>query len=436
MTTNFPHHGLTEVADRPAHPREGTAASARPVGALERLFYRYAESNPVHFSIVAEFDVILDENRVRTALDAVQRRHPLLRVCVDDHRSTRLGFRLAPHAGQIPLDVQHRDDAGWTSAAADDLARPFDRSTAPLMRATLVSAPDSSALLLTLDHTIADGISSVHLVDDLLTVLNGGQLAPLSLPPAQEEMIAQLLQPPVQFPPHDAPTPDPRMGVQSSVRPFDGAPPNLHTVTIELADTARLVQRCRAERTTVHAAVVTAASHVRGALYGEDYVRVLSPINFRPLIGAGGDCAAYFSCACTGMDPAALSFWDQARALTAEFAVARSAPGIQMASAAIQHFVPVDADLAAAQEFFTTTAPWDLLISNLGVQNLDGVGPIRPTALWGPIVRSHIEGDAGTGVLTYEGRLRMISCGYTEAPEYLDGVVALLNDMSRDDRLG
>ncbi|GAB7068635.1 condensation domain-containing protein [Mycolicibacterium hodleri] len=409
--------------------------SIRPIGALERQFYRYAESNPVHFSIVAEFDVALDEDQLRAALDAVQGRHPLLRASVDDHPSTRLGFYQPPHVGQIPLDVHHRVDAGWTSAAADDLARPFDRSTAPLMRATLVLAPDSSALLLTLDHTIADGISSVNIVDDLLTVLNGGQLTPLPVPPAQEDMIAQTLAPPAEFPPRDAPAPDPRMGVSTSVRPYDGAPPNLHAVTMQLADTARLVERCRTEQTTVHAAVVTAASHVRAALHGQDYVRVLSPINFRALIKAGGDCAAYFTCTCTGMAPADRSFWDQARALTAELTVARSAPGIQMTSAAIQQFVPVDADLATAQEFFTKTAPWDLLVSNLGVQDLDGAGPIRPTALWGPIVRSHIEGDAGTGVVTYEGRLRMISCGYTHAPEYLDGVLALLIEVSKDDRL-
>ena len=52
----------------------------RPVDALERLFYRYAERKPTHFCIAAGFDVRLTEAQLRTALLAVQKRHPLLSV--------------------------------------------------------------------------------------------------------------------------------------------------------------------------------------------------------------------------------------------------------------------------------------------------------------------------------------------------------------------
>lgn len=405
-----------------------TYSFVRPVGALEQQFYRYAEHNPVHFSIAAEFDVPLDEHRVRTALDTVQRRHPLLSVHVVNQPESPLAFERASVVAPIPLQVHRSPDTTWQSVAADDLARPFDRAAAPLMRATLVCATEKTTLLLTFDHTIADGISSVRVLDDLVSVLNGKQLTLLPVPPAQEDMIARLPAPSNEAPAPASADADSRMAHHSSVRPYDGLPPELHTITIGPARTTQLVDRCRIERTTVHAAILTAAAHVRARLLGQDFVRVLSPINFRSVIEAGGDCAAYFSCVCTGTAPAeGGSFWDQARTVTAQFTIARSAGGVRAFSTVMRQFAPVDAD--AAHDFFTRTVPWDLLVSNLGVQDLDTNGPIRPKALWGPIVRTHINGDPGIGVLTYENRLRMISCGYTTTPQFLDEVVTLLRQL-------
>ena len=89
-----------------ATPRN--AALVRPIEALERLFFRYAERNPVHFLLVAEFDAVLDAQLLRSALDSVQQRHPLLSVHVEDHPSSRLGFYRAQAVARIPLTV-HRE---------------------------------------------------------------------------------------------------------------------------------------------------------------------------------------------------------------------------------------------------------------------------------------------------------------------------------------
>jgi len=66
-----------------------------------------------------------------------------------------------------------------------------------------------------------------------------------------------------------------------------------------------------------------------------------------------------------------------------------------------------------------------VLITNLGVQDLQVDGPIRPTALWGPVVESQMD-DFAVGVITYEGRLRMTACGYLPTEAFLDGVTAML----------
>lgn len=422
---------MSQDVERPAHTRTGLELDhVRLVGALERQFYRYAERNPVHFSIVAEFGLLLDEDLVRAALDAVQRRHPLLSVHVEDHGPTGLAFHRRTDVGPIPLVIHERPSPTWEPFVARDLARPFDRSVAPLMRALLITAPEASTVVLTFDHTIADGISSVEIVEDVLDVLNGKQLAALPVPPSQEEILAKVV-PVERYPtPTMGPPPDRRMQQHSSVRSFDRALPHVHAVALDAADTERIIYRCQMEQVTVHAAIVTAASYVRNAMSNRGFVRVLSPINFRALIEVDGDCAAYFTCTVTGMAPGDDGFWGQARTLTGQLAAARTPGGIRAVSNAIQQAVPVDADVAAAHDFFTRVVPFDMLISNLGVQDLEASGPIRPTALWGPIVRTHIDGDPGIGVLTYGGRLRMVSTGFDTPPHFIESVVALLAEMS------
>lgn len=398
------------------------ATLIRPVDAAERLFYRYSERNPAHFSIVAEFDEVLSADRVRPALVAVQRRHPLLSAHVEDRAGTRLGFYRAEKVAPIGLTVRRGAESAWDALAADELSRPFDRSRAPLMRASLLQTPHSSALLLTFDHTIADGISSVLVLNDVIAALNGATMPNLPVPQSQEHMITRTLSGIEPLDPSEL-SDDPRMRTPSTIRPFDGALTNVHTITMSDVDTARLVQRCRAERTTAHAAMVVAMCRVRATELGEDFVRVLNPINFRALIGVEGDCGLYIQSTWTGLSPwDGASFWEQARATTAHLEVARSAPGIVTASLAVQQAMTADAETRHAEELFSRICPFDMLVTNLGVQNLDGAAPLRPTAVWGPVVQSQTEGEHVTGITTYEGRLRMVTCGYSVSTTFLKSV--------------
>src|SRR5262249_52920119 len=145
----------------------------------------YSERFPMQFTLAAELDTRLDEQEVKAALAAAQRRHPLLSVHVEDHLDTRLGFYRAASAPAIELRVLEMD---WRRAAERELAHPFDRGAAPLMRAVLVTQRDHSTLLLTFDHVIADGMSAVRVLDDVMAALNGVRLETLPVPPSQEQM--------------------------------------------------------------------------------------------------------------------------------------------------------------------------------------------------------------------------------------------------------
>lgn len=394
----------------------------RPVGASERVFYRFSERNPAHHIAVAEFAEAIPAERLRPALAAVQRRHPLLRVHVEDRAEVRLSYYRDPIVAPVPLTVHRGADPSWQAVAVAELSRPFDRSHAPLMRACLVQGPGRSTVMLVFDHTIADGISTMKVLGDVLRALNGAALPNLELLDAQERIIDREL---AAVEPYDPPlTPgDPRMLKPNTFRPFDGAPTNVHTMALAGGDTARLAQRCRAERTTVHAALVVAMSRVRATDSGEDFVRTLNPINCRALIGVDGDCGLFIQSATTGIKPwDGTPFWEQARAMTAQLDLARSARGIRTASLLGEHVMHVDADVDTAEELYGRLCPWDLLVTNLGVQDFDGIGPLRPTAVWGPVVQSQTVGEYVTGITTYEGRLRMATCGYTVPATFLKGV--------------
>jgi hypothetical protein len=395
------------------------AALVRPIGALERQFFRYAERNPVHFLLVAEFDMVLDAQQLRSALDAVQRRHPLLSVHVEDHPSSRLGFYRAPTVARIPLTVRD-GDSDWRSLAATELTRPFDRSTAPLIRATLLRTPTSSAIVLTLDHTIGDGVSSFLVLNDLMAALNDCPLEIRPVPPALEDLIARSLGSTVGEALRE---PDERMAEPVSHRPFDGLPPFLHAVAMTEADTARLVARCRAEHTTVHAAIIVAASRARSQQVGDAFVRALSPINVRELIRADDDCAAYFTGMCTGLAPADGNlFWEQARTMSADLAGARSAAGVVSIAHAIGQAMTVDATTATAEHVFGKLFTWDVLTTNLGRKELTDTGTIAPWAIWAPIVHMQTAGEYAIGIITYRGQLRMTCVGYTPVADYLHEV--------------
>lgn len=399
----------------------------RALGAFERLFDRFSERNPLHFAFVAEFASEIGEPALRAALRAVQARHPLLRVAVEDDGVSGPVF-IAP-APVRPIPLQRVDiSVQWMQIAALELSTPFDRRTAPLVRATLMAGPLRTTILLTFDHTIADGISSAMIVEDLVSALNGVELPPLPLPPPQEEMLAQHLARVVDsaLSPDSAPAADPRLSAMSTVRPFDGTPPHLATCEWTVRDTAALVEQCRTHGSTVHSAIVVAASRSFADSRGLPYVRVLSPINFRGLIGNPTDCADYFMAARTGMATTeGASFWDDARDVLDQLRPLRSAHGIRTASETVQSMVPAHISAHGAQQFLLDGLSHDLTVTNLGVRRINSgpVGTIRPDALWGPILLNQIVDETVTGVTTYRGRLRMVTTSYTPPGDFLNAVV-------------
>ena len=108
----------------------------------------------------------------RAGLDAVQKRHPLLSVCIEGKEGSTLHFRHMAGA-PIPLRIIQGDtQAHWELEIERELATPFALEQVPLIRAVLLHQAPRSVFILTAHHSIGDGISSSFLVRDVLRALS------------------------------------------------------------------------------------------------------------------------------------------------------------------------------------------------------------------------------------------------------------------------
>lgn len=133
----------------------------------ETLTNAYAPFNVVG---VVKLETGIDPEGLRTALDAAQRRHPLLRARIRESSGVfHYAFDGIP---PIPLEIIDRaGDGHWRQITEIELNRAFDVETGPLMRCALVvhgSETTAAELIVTFLHTIIDGTSAINLVREIL----------------------------------------------------------------------------------------------------------------------------------------------------------------------------------------------------------------------------------------------------------------------------
>ncbi|MDT5303856.1 MAG: hypothetical protein QOG79_7280 [Mycobacterium sp.] len=419
------------------HPSAGEATGAlvRPLGAFERLYHRYQQKNAMHFCVVAELADDLDPSALDTALLAVQHRHPLLNAYVDDHPQTRLGLYRPATVSPIPLTVVDAA-AGhtWRDVVAGELARPFDTRSAPMIRVVLLRlVPNNpAAIIVTVDHTVADGLSARSILRDVFSALNGHELHALPAPPSQEELICRLrdAQPTPAPATNGQPQPDQPewLGTLCAMRRFDGALPHLSAITFDEDLTQRLVARARAERTTVHSALVSAMSRAIIESGRNEFVRMMSPIEIRSHIGVDDDVCLYITATRTAFTRDQLTdLWDMARFVSDQLADARSVPALLSSSVATEQFIRVDATTEDAEAFMLAGLSFEALASNLGVLDMGEPEAVRAVAMWGPAVLGQIQGELNTGICTFNGQLRMLTASHDPLAGYLDRVRDILD---------
>jgi hypothetical protein len=413
--------------------RHVDVTGVRQLGAFERMYHRRQEKSTMHFCTVAELADDLDPGALAAALRAVQQRHPLLNVYVEDDPQTRLGFYRPAVMPPIPVTVVDAETGHtWCDVAAEELTRPFDTSNAPMIRLVLLRSGTGTpaAIVLTAAHVIADVLSAGCILRDLFAALNGHPLEALSVPPSQEELIGRLRHTQrAAAPAVNSPAQPAWLDTLSTIRHFDGAVPHLSAICFDADLTRRLVARARAEQTTVHSALVSAMSRVILESGRNDFVRMLTPFTaYRSLIGVDDDVCLYIPVTRTAFAREQLTdLWDMARVVSEQLAGPRSLPAVLAASAATEQFIPVDATTEDAEDFMVRGLSFEAFASNFGVLDMGMPEAVRPVAIWGPAILIQVQGELTTGICTFNGQLRMVPASHDPLPGYLERVRDVLD---------
>ncbi|WP_228002524.1 FAD-dependent monooxygenase [Nocardia australiensis] len=182
-------------------PLDGpTARLPRPLSPMERWHWIADQLAPLHILARVRVRGRITAEQVRTGLDEVQRRHPLLGVAVAAEPDGTAP-RFVPVTNRpIPLRVvESAELEGWLGEVDEvELREPFDWREGPLARAVLISTPDgeTSDLVITLHYAIADGESAMSVSKQVLQVAAGESAAldPAPVRPGPEELFPQKFQ--------------------------------------------------------------------------------------------------------------------------------------------------------------------------------------------------------------------------------------------------
>ena len=139
----------------------------RKMSRCERMFFM---SPACTVMMAARIIGTVDPARLRQALDAASRKHPLLRVKVVFDRRHEAWFS-SDGVPPVPLSVAPRvSERQWLDEMKNEARVPFDLADGPLIRCVLLQSPEVSDLLVFCNHSICDGMALAGLVRDLLSL--------------------------------------------------------------------------------------------------------------------------------------------------------------------------------------------------------------------------------------------------------------------------
>lgn len=386
--------------------------SSRRLGAFEELFWLYDLASPAHFAVTAEIQGRTDPSEWRRALDVLQRRHPMMAVSID---SATRHFQRAPNS-PIPLRVISESTATWIDELRREIATPFIADKAPLIRATLLHQRDCAVLILVAHHSIADGLSLIFAVRDLLQLLSRMSLPTFS-----------------QLDPQEADFGYPPLAAASAIsrdqnRYVLGALPGIECLRLNTAETTTLVKSCRARETSVQAALcagVAIAGRTLSTGWGGT-VTFVSPMSTRAWTSAGEQCSlSIVPATITFKGDESSDFWTLASNAKGSLRQGQSREAAAAVMGAVHQLISTQLDVAAMAGFMEANFLSEGMISNLGVIPFGAdFGCLRLIGLWGPATLVVGRSSQTIGALTLNEELHLTHT----SRELIPGLLAKVKD--------
>lgn len=230
-------------------------------------------------------------DRLRNALCRMQAKHQLLQAHIRTGMRGRPYFLVDGLAPEIPVRVvERRSDGDWLTIVEEEWARAFDVQHGPLARVVWIEdkASDLSELILVCPHCICDGTTGVMLMRELLYLLDRPEeilkasasfksvsdLVPVGERKGMVKAIFKSLAARLIF------SLKPLKGAR-----LDGSENYVVHWRIGEEQSAALIERCKTEGVTVHAALCVALLGAYGAVKKDAaFGKVICPVDIRRYI--------------------------------------------------------------------------------------------------------------------------------------------------------
>jgi NRPS condensation-like uncharacterized protein len=403
----------------------------RALGAREHMFWLMDQKHPVHLTVTAEVKGITKAQNWRNALDAVQKRHPILSTSIKRNEEGQPALYQVD-AAPIPLRVVDGSvQEHWELELDREMALPFTPEQAPLIRTVLIHKPQSAVLIMIAHHSIADGMALVFLIRDLLQVLSGEQIEAFSFSSSGEELLNKLpkreeiVQ--AEASQAGAPAAEPAL-----YREGDGLAPRASARKLDENLTAALREQARREGTTVQGALCAAlvlAGRKTSSTWRKQSVRVMSPVNARAHLRAGEACGLYLGAgAMIPFQPGDSSdFWELARFAKQKISPSQTFQSLSASLHGLEAIMTKDMDVETAAQIAAGAFARELMVSNLGQMPYGSeFGRLRLEAVWGPTALQGLEGEQNVGIATTNGAIRLLHASYSLIPDLLENAELIL----------
>ena len=408
----------------------GTAKMATPtkfrdLGIYEHLFAAYAENGAMVFSIGASVRGQIEEEQLVHSLNTVQARHALLSVSIGWDDNDAHAFFVSDNP--IPLEIITEGDLEWQRIAEDELNRPFDPSTGPLVRAVISHGKDTTTIGLTFHHSIADGLGAVSVLDEILKVL-GGRTLPGTIPSVTFEKRLG-----IDMPRFMRQTSAGKFAVaRSPLTDVHWHPAKESVVELGRQRADRLFRIAKAEGVTVNSMLTAAMARAQLELdnqWSSKVLRIMTPINLKPLLSISEQVGVFISIGLTTFHHAELDFWEEARRVGMNIDKFRSKDiAVRVIGDLAQRLIE-DPSYVFSSERLLDQTPFDSVMTNLGVMHLpDTYGILDLEKLWAPALRS-IPGQNVVAAATLGGVLSLVHTSVDGTRGLLAKMLSILDSL-------
>ncbi|RYZ48771.1 MAG: condensation protein, partial [Sphingobacteriales bacterium] len=250
----------------------------RTLGAFEKTFWLLDQIDSKDFALAAEIDGTASVSKWELAIKAAQSRHPNLSVRIVMDQMSRPAIEHVENLA-IPFRVVSAHPAyGWEQEVEKELSQRFDTTRGPLVRIVLVQKPKDCVLIVVANHILADGTSVSYLIRDLLAAVMGSKLKSYQVQLSNDQTLGL---------PEDLPVQSvEEMPIMKASRKI--VRPLVSSLRFSSDKTNRIIERARAERTTVHGAICAAAVMAGRKMrveWSDIKMELISPICSRGVLG-------------------------------------------------------------------------------------------------------------------------------------------------------